>query len=123
MVYTNEQLYNIALGLRDNILFNKDIVFPAKVSFYLLKNNNILQPLIEEIENIRMKVAQAYGEFDSETGNYNVLPEYMQQAETELRDLFNATQEADFYTITFEDLKETQLTVPQTQALMFMIEE
>lgn len=123
MIYTNEQLYNIALGLRDNILFNEDVVFPAKVSFYLLKNNNILQPLIEEIENIRMKVAQAYGEFNAETGNYNVFPEYMQQAETELRDLFTATQEADFYTITFEDLKETQLTVPQTQALMFMIEE
>lgn len=123
MVYTNEQLYNIALGLRDNILFNKDITFPAKVSFYLLKNNNILQPLIEEIENIRMNVAQDYGEFDSETGNYNILPEHMQQAEFELRDLFNATQEADFYTITFEDLKETKLTVPQTQALMFMIEE
>lgn len=123
MVYTNKQLYQFALEMKEFILNDTTTYFPSKVSFYILKNTNILQPLVEEIEKIRFQIAQTYGALDEETGAYKVPEENMEQAEKELNSLFEATQEVEFYKISYAEFENINLTLPQTQALMFMIEE
>lgn len=123
MEYTNKEIYQFALNIREFLVSDKELTLPIKVNFYLLKNIKILQQLTEDIEEMRLQIAQNFGVLNEETGDYQVPPEKMQEAEKLLDELFETTQKAEFHMIQYEDLEGAQLTLPQTQALMFMIEE
>lgn len=119
---TNNQIYNYTDSFIKNFS-QKDIKFPVKVNFYLLKNQNALLSLAQEIEQERVNIAQEYGILNEETRQYEVPPEKIQEAKKKLNDLFNLTQEVKIYKVKIEDFGNIELTPDQMEALLFMIED
>lgn len=119
---TNNQIYNYIDSFIKNFS-QKDIKFPVKVNFYLLKNQNALLSLAQEIEQERVNIAQEYGILNEETQQYEVPPEKIQEAKKKLDDLFNLTQEVKIYKVKLEDFGNIELTPDQMEALLFMIED
>ena len=119
---TNNQIYNYINSFIKNFS-QKDIKFPVKVNFYLLKNQNVLLSLAQEIEQERINIAQEYGILNEETQQYEVPPEKIQEAKKKLDDLFNLTQEVKIYKVKLEDFGNIELTPDQMEALLFMIED
>ena len=119
---TNNQIYNYINSFIKNFS-QKDIKFPVKVNFYLLKNQKTLLNLAQEIEQERVNIAQEYGILNEETQQYEVPPEKIQEAKKKLDDLFNLTQEVKIYKVKLEDFGNIELTPDQMEALLFMIED
>ena len=119
---TNNQIYNYTDSFIKNFS-QRDIKFPVKVNFYLLKNQNTLLSLAQEIEQERINIAQEYGILNEETQQYEVPPEKIQEAKKKLDDLFNLTQEVKIYKVKLEDFGNIELTPDQMEALLFMIED
>ena len=122
MTLTNNQIYNYTDSFIKNFS-QKDIKFPVKVNFYLLKNQKTLLSLAQEIEQERVNIAQEYGILNEETQQYEVPPEKIQEAKKKLDDLFNLTQEVKIYKVKLEDFGNIELTPDQMEALLFMIED
>lgn len=123
MNYLNEELYQYFVDLNQEILLQENLIFPVKVNFYIQKNKNILIPLIQELEESRKLIVSRHGEQLPETGEYKIHPDEMEQTVEELNKLFSLRQEVNFYKIKLSDLENMSLTMPQMNALMFMIEE
>lgn len=122
IILTNNQIYNYTDSFIKNFS-QKDIKFPVKVNFYLLKNQNALLSLAQEIEQERINIAQEYGILNEETQQYEVPPGKIQEAKKKLDDLFNLTQEVKIYKVKLEDFGNIELTPDQMEALLFMIED
>ena len=119
---TNNQIYNYTDSFIKNFS-QKYIKFPVKVNFYLLKNQNTLLSLAQEIEQERINIAQEYGILNEETQQYEIPPEKIQEVKKKLNDLFNLTQEVKIYKVKLEDFGNIELTPDQMEALLFMIED
>lgn len=123
MILTNNQIYTYA-----NILakeFNNSTQqLPIKISFYLIKNKNLLMTLAQEIEQSRNIILNKYGEPSEDGTKYFISQENSEVAQKELNDLFELTQEVKIYQFpltAFNDMDT--LTIQQMEAIMFMIEE
>ena len=118
---TNEEIYfinnqfNIAIEGANQYL-------PAKINFYIQKNKKKIMDLAMEIEQTRINIIQNFGEAVEE-GKYFIPKEHIEAAQNELNDLLNISQTIDIYTISINDIENLQFTLPQMEALMFMIEE
>lgn len=123
MEYTNEQLYTILSKLNQEILSHEELMFPVKVNFYIQKNKNILMPLVQEIEDVRLKILSTHGEINEETQQYQLHPEKIDEAVKEFNDLFAVKQTVNFCKCELAELGSVPLTMPQMDALMFMIKE
>lgn len=121
MKLTNQEIYQIA-----NIdIFNelKEVYLPAKINFFIQKNIKTIANCVEAIEKTRIEIAQHYGTLDSETNQYIVKEENIEQAKQELAELFSIEQELDIKTFSIEELNNISITPIAMQALMFMIED
>lgn len=121
MKFTNEQIYTTILAY--NQAFEKmDSYIPAKVNFYMQSNVKKLAAAAEEIDTARMEIVKHYGE--ETEGGYTIPQESVAAAEKELAELFAIEQEFDIKTFKIDDFGDkVELTMPQMQAIMFMIEE
>lgn len=123
MLYTNEELYLILNNLNEQIFSQADLIFPVKINFYIQKNKNLLIPLVQEIEDTRIKIVSANGTLNEKTNQYSVDPDKMPIVIDELNKLFAIQQEVNFYQCELKDLGDVPLTMQQMDALMFMIKE
>lgn len=123
MLYTNEELYLILNNLNEQIFSQTDLIFPVKINFYIQKNKNLLIPLVQEIEDTRIKIVSANGTLNEETNQYSIDPDKMPIVIDELNKLFAIQQEVNFYQCELKDLGDVLLTMQQMDALMFMIKE
>lgn len=121
MKFTNEQIYTTALAY--NQAFEKmDSYIPAKVNFYMQSNIKKLAVAAEEIDAARLEIVKHYGE--EAEGGYTIPQESMAAAEKELTELFAIEQEIEIKKFNIDDLGDkVELTMPQMQAIMFMIED
>lgn len=118
---TNEEIYFINQQL--NKIFEESHQYlPAKVNFYIQKNKKQIMDLAMEIEQARINIIQNFGEH-AEENKYFIPDENITLAQKELNDLLNIVQEIEVYTISLDDIENLQFTLPQMEALMFMIEE
>lgn len=118
---TNEEIYFINQQL--NKIFEESHQYlPAKVNFYIQKNKKQIMDLAMEIEQARINIIQNFGKH-AEENKYFIPDENITLAQKELNDLLNITQEIEVYTISLDDIENLQFTLPQMEALMFMIEE
>lgn len=120
---TNAEIYGLSQAL--NIAFNTEEKYlPAKVNFYIQKNKNLLSQLNDAIQQTRMNIITHYGYLESENSDtYQFEKEDLVQANKELAELLNITQEVSISTIKLSDLDGLDFTPKQMQALLFMIEE
>lgn len=123
MLYTNEELYLILKNLNEQIFSQTELIFPVKINFYIQKNKNLLIPLIQEIEDMRIKIVSSNGTLNEETNQYSINPDKMPIVVDELNKLFAIQQEVNFYQCELKDLGDIPLTMQQMDALMFMIKE
>lgn len=121
MKFTNQEIYSMVLAY-NQAFENMDSYIPAKVNFYMQSNVKKLAAAAEEIDAARMEIVKHYGE-ETESG-YTIPQESIAAAEKELAELFTIEQEFDIKTFKIDDLGDkVELTMPQMQAIMFMIEE
>jgi hypothetical protein len=123
MTLTNNEIYIYAKNLIE--AFNdKDQKLPIKINFYLQKNKNILIELAGAIEIARIEIAKNYGTLDTESQQYIVPPEKIEEVNKELTDLLSLEQEVQIYMINIDNLSDDiSLTTAQMEAIMFMIEQ
>lgn len=120
-ILTNEEIYFI--GSQLNKIFDETCQYlPAKVNFYIQKNKKKIVDLAMEIEQARINIIQNFGE-PTDEGKYFIPKENILLAQKELNDLLNIKQEIEIYLISINDIENLQFTLPQMEALMFMIEE
>lgn len=120
-VLTNNEIYFINEQL-NKIFEVSNQYLPAKVNFYIQKNRKKIIELTQEIEQERTRIIQNFGE-EQENGKYFIPKERIDEAQNELGSLSDIEQEIDIYMISLEDIENLHFTLPQMEALMFMIKE
>ena len=121
-VLTNEQIYLINQQL-NKVFEQSNQYLPAMVNFYIQKNKNKIAELAQEIDDTRTQIIMNFGTPGEEEGRYQIPPEKIQEAQQELMDLFSIKQEIEVNMISIEKIENLHFTLPQMEALMFMIEE
>ena len=123
MKLTNKQIYEYAQALAENFS-NRDQYLPILINFSIQKNKSILMPLAEEIETLRLGLAQTYGTYNEEDSMYTILSEDMEKAQKELDNLFEIEQEVNLWTMPLSKVVEfnPSLSSGQMEALIFMID-
>lgn len=119
---TNEKIYLINQQL-NKVFEQSNQYLPAKVNFYIQKNKNKIADLAQEIDDARTEIILNFGIPGEEEGRYFIPPEKMQEAQKELNDLFSIEQEIEINMISIDNIENMHFTIPQMEALMFMIEE
>lgn len=123
MILTNGQIYDYTRALMEEF-YDDSLKLPIKMNFYLQKNKKTLFDLAQEIEKSRLEIANAYGELDEETQQYQVPADKVEAASKDLNELFNIEQDVNIYKINIDSLSDDfVLTTAQMEAIMFMIEE
>ena len=118
---TNNEVYSINEQF-NKIFENSQQYLPAKVNFYIQKNKKRIAELAQEIEIARAEIIKNFGE-QKEDQKYYIPQDKIQEAQQELLDLLNIQQEIEVFTISLDDIENLHFTLPQMEALMFMIEE
>ena len=121
MKLNNFIIYNCAEKLANSFI-NTDLYLPIKANFFLQKNIQTFVALAKEIENSRINIIQHYGE-SNEAGELIIPSSQEEQAIKELEELFAIEQEVNIHMLKLDDFGNTELTLEQMNAIMFMIEE
>lgn len=123
MILTNGQIYDYTSELMREF-YDDSLKLPIKMNFYLQKNKKTLFDLAQEIEKSRIEIANAYGELDEETQQYQVPADKVEAASKDLNELFSIEQDVNIYKINIDSLSDDfVLTTAQMEAIMFMIED
>ena len=120
-ILTNDEIYFINKQLNKTFEDSQQYL-PAKVNFYIQKNKKRIAELAQEIEIARAEIIKNFGE-QKEDQKYYIPQDKIQEAQQELLDLLNIQQEIEVFTISLNDIENLHFTLPQMEALMFMIEE
>lgn len=120
-ILTNDEIYFINKQLNKTFEDSQQYL-PAKVNFYIQKNKKRIAELAQEIEIARAEIIKNFGE-QKEDQKYYIPQDKIQEAQQELFDLLNIQQEIEVFTISLDDIENLHFTLPQMEALMFMIEE
>ena len=120
-ILTNNEIYFINKQLNKTFEDSQQYL-PAKVHFYIQKNKKKIAELAQEIETARAEIIKNFGE-QKEDQKYYIPQDKIQEAQQELLDLLNIQQEIEVFTISLDDIENLHFTLPQMEALMFMIEE
>ena len=120
-ILTNDEIYFINKQLNKTFEDSQQYL-PAKVNFYIQKNKKRIAELAQEIEIARAEIIKNFGE-QKEDQKYYIPQNKIQEAQQELFDLLNIQQEIEVFTISLDDIENLHFTLPQMEALMFMIEE
>lgn len=121
MKFSNQSIYSITQDL--SFLDNLDIRMPVRIGFYLKKNVQTFKNAAQEIEEARISLCEAFGEYNSETNYYRVPTEKVEELNKELNDLLTLEQELPIHIFKIEDFDGIELSLQQISALMPMIEE
>lgn len=122
-ILTNEEIYFINKQL-NKTFENSQQYLPAKVNFYIQKNKKKIADLANEIEQARAQIIKNFGSPSEENDDKYFIPkDKIQEAQNELTDLLNIKQEIEIFLISINDIENLHFTLPQMEALMFMIEE
>lgn len=121
MKIKNQQIIEYAQNL--SVFNNCEIKLPVKINFFLQKNIKTIQTAAQEIDAVRLNIAQTYGELDEETQSYKIPPKNYEVVNKEFTDLFSIEQDIQITMLKLENFENIELTYQQMSAIMFMIEE
>lgn len=119
---TNEQVlinYKSLIDLRQ-----RAILFPAGVSYAIMRNLKLLKPIVQDIEESRNQIAQTYGEpSESDVSYYIIKPENQAKAQEELASLAAADNNITLNTIKLSQIEHMDLAIKDMEDLYFMLDE
>ena len=117
---TNRDIEALFTGL--NSIQNQN--WPARVAFAIVRNIKTLAPLIEDIQNVRMKIVTTYGvPMDGQPDTYQIPPEKQEEAMRELDSLYDTSVDVNIVKIKLKDIEQNYISVEDMEALYLMIDE
>lgn len=122
MVVNNKIIREIAQKLV-NLSISLEVCLPIRIGFYLSKNIQTIQNAYEEIERARLSIGERFGVPNNRGTGYDILPENIEIAQSELNDLLNLEQDLNIHMFKLSDFNGIELTFEQLSAIIFMIEE
>ena len=121
-IMSHNEIYQIAVELLNNFTETNNIYLPAAVAFSIQKNKQLFLQIANEIEESRNNILNHY-KVDENSREIKIDPNYIDQANNELKDLLNIEQEIKVYTFKIEELNGVKFTPNQMQSILFMIDE
>lgn len=118
---TNGEIYTCAIGMLNNFIDNT-VYMPAAVAYSLQKNKTLLISLAEEIEKSRFNILEHYN-VSKDGEQFQIDPNFVEQANQELNDLLNIEQEVKIYSCKIEELFDIKFNSAQMEAIMYMVYE
>lgn len=120
--FSNKEIFEISEKI--NSIFNdNNRYFPAKINFAIQKNKRLFNNCVEDINKVRIDIAQKYGFLKEEEESYFIPIENRDEANKELQSLMSITQSINIMMLKFSDIENLEFTMNQMEAIMFMIEE
>lgn len=104
-------------------LARSDKEFPAHTTFALIRNLNILSPIVEDIYKTRNTILEKYGEKQADSISYIIPEDQREKAMTELQSLDNVEVTVNLVKINLNKLGDVTLTIRQLQGLQPILEE
>lgn len=121
-VFSNSQIYDIAVKILNNFSNIEDVYLPAAVAFSIQKNKKMLVGLAEEIEQARISILSHYNTNDNDK-EIKIAADKIEDANNELKALLDIRQELKIYTFKIEELDGVKFTSSQMDSILFMIDE
>lgn len=124
--FSNQDILLCAERLNKNFLDpNKDIELPIRINFYLQKNIKTFLTAAQEIDEMRLKIGEKYGQYDFDSGAFIISDiEKRKLANEEIQNLLSLDQILEIYMVSLKELEQdTKLTVAQMNAMLFMIDD
>lgn len=118
------KLTNLDLvGLYDKLIGQKEISFPARISFIIARNEKKIWDILQDYLNAKNKAIKKYcTPVDGESGKFALPPQDSPYWE-EMKELDNTENEIEFKKFYIDDLKDMELSLEVMNALLPMIEE
>lgn len=91
--------------------------FAASISYAIVRNLRMLQPIVEDIDATRREILERCGGALQEDGNYIIPPEHVAEAQAEIENLESFEENISLMTIKFDELSKLNLTVKEMDAL------
>lgn len=125
MKLMNKDIMDIIEGL--GALIQDTAPLPANVSFAVIRNFKLLQPIAEDIYNERLKILERYSSSsvsgDDGTIYYNIPEDKQKAANQELKDLLEVTTSVPLVTFTLDKLSGHDVPLKTMNVLYFMVED
>lgn len=124
MKLTNKDIIEVTEAL--SALIQDTAPLPAIVSFAVVRNFKLLQPIAEDIHNERLKILERYSNGSTtEEGiiYYDVPEEKHEAANKELEDLLTVTTSVPLVTFPLDKLTGHDIPIKTMSILYFMVED
>ncbi len=106
------------------LLNNCNIIFPANISYKIIRNYHVLNDLEVTINQARDQlISQMYEPVIEEPGTYKPKNGLAQKAKENMEALYNVENEVNLQTITFSEIAHMELPLEVMDAIYFMIKE
>lgn len=114
---TNQQILLLYEQLKDW----QDTSFPINVTYALMYNKQVLEPLYETIMNCRLGLIKEYAFIDGD--HYEVRPECQERFVNEMQELLSYNENIQLKKIKLSDLSDTNISMQALENLMPIISE
>ncbi len=114
------EMYNSLTDLQKKT----DLILPIRVSYTIIRNINMLQPIIEDIDKMRLSILEKYGKQKSAEDNrveYEIAKENLETVGAQLTDLLSVDTPFEPVTIALEDIDNCTLTIEEVNKLYCII--
>lgn len=102
----------------------QEIIFSSKVAYAIIRNLKILQPIVEDIENVKNSLIEQYGDpVENQPGYYKEKQGCEGKLFNEIDKLMETETSLLFQYIKSTDLDGINLTLNDMEALYFMIKD
>lgn len=95
---------------------------PARVSFAIVRNIKILQPIVEDLQSVYNELVLKYAN-PIEEDRYQIKDGLIGEFNKEITNLYTQDTEVAIVKIKFSDIENLMLSLDETEALYFMVEE
>lgn len=103
---------------------NEEMRLPARVSFAVVRNLNVLIPIIKDIDMARQSIAETYGTLDVDNPTQYRIPENNRDTVNQELDAIMETEvDVPLVKIKMTEIEDLNISIAMAEALMFMVEE
>lgn len=119
----NRDIITMYQGL-SQLASNEEMRLPARVSFAVVRNLNVLIPIIKDIDMARQSIAETYGTLDVDNPTQYHIPENNRDTVNQELDAIMETEvDVPLVKIKMTEIEDLNISIAMAEALMFMVEE
>ena len=120
---TNKEIISSFEGLQ-NLRQAATQRLPARITFAIIRNLKILQPIVEDIQIAYNELLSKYADpIQEQPGQFKVKDGCLDQLNEEMNALYSVDNDLPLAKIKFSDIENLSFSLSETDALYFMIED